>query len=175
MKIYEALKKDHDQLKEHLQQLIALNENDESAREILVRQIRDDLIPHSRAEESVFYNSLRAFDSAKEIAMHSYKEHMEAEVLLRMLQLRDKVDADWKETAIKLKTALEHHIQEEEGTIFRIAQGLFTDTEAEMMAQSFERLKPEVKEEGFMGTTWDMVSNLMPPRFKDSFVGQNRH
>lgn len=173
MLIYEVLKNDHDLLKTHLDELLALNEDDDDAREMLVRQIRDDLIPHARAEESVFYNSLRAFDSTKEQAMHAYKEHMEAETLLRMLQIRDKMDVEWKETARKLKDALEHHIAEEEGPMFSLARSVFTDKEAEMMAESFERLKPEVKEEGFMGTTWDMVTNLMPPRFKDSFQNQS--
>jgi len=169
MMIYDLLKKDHDEVKLLLDQLVALDENDQGAREVLITQIRDALIPHSRAEESVFYNSLRGFESTKDEAIHGYKEHMEAEGHLRMLQIRDKIDVEWKETARKLKSALEHHILEEEGTMFNLARQLFTPEEAEMMGQSFESLKPEIKEEGIIGTTWDMVANLMPPRFKGRF------
>jgi hemerythrin superfamily protein len=174
MLIYDALKKDHDEVKGLLSQLLSLSEDDDDGREMLVKQIRDALIPHSRAEESVFYNSLRLFDSAKDEAMHGYKEHMEAEGLLRMLQIRDKIDAEWRETARKLKAALEHHIADEEGPIFSKAKGLFTLEEAEMMGQSFENLKPGIKEEGIVKTTWDMVANLMPPRFKGRFQDLNK-
>ncbi len=165
MLIYEALKKDHDNVKVLLNELVALNESDDQRAKELIEQIRDEVVPHSRAEESVFYNSLRAIESAKDIVMHGYQEHMEAEALLRTLQAASKIDADWKATAHKLKKALEHHIQEEEGKIFNVAQQLFTPDEAKMMAEAFEQLKPEVREEGFMKTTLDMVANLMPPRF----------
>ncbi|MEZ0390840.1 MAG: hemerythrin domain-containing protein [Pseudobdellovibrionaceae bacterium] len=168
MLIYDALKKDHESVRQHLNELIMLSEGDENRRHTLIQQIRDELVPHSRAEESVFYNSLRAIDAAKDIVMHGYQEHMEAEALLRTLQAKDKIDADWKATAQKLKKALEHHIQEEEGKIFTVARQLFTDDEARMMAEAFEQLKPEVKEEGFLRTTLDMVANLMPPRFAAS-------
>lgn len=168
MLIYEALKKDHDTVRQLLNELVMLGENDEQRRHSLIEQIRDELVPHARAEESVFYNSLRAIDSAKDVVMHGYQEHMEAETFLRTLQLKDKIDADWKATAQKLKKAVEHHIQEEEGKIFTVAQQLFTQEEAQMMGEAFEQLKPEVKEEGFLRTTLDMVANLMPPRFKAS-------
>ena len=168
MLIYDALKKDHEKVKALMTELCSLEAKDDSRRHQLIETIRDELVPHSRAEESVFYNSLRAIDAAKDIVMHGYGEHMEAESLLRALQVADKIDLAWKETARKLKTALEHHIQEEETKIFSVARQLFTKEEAEMMAEAFEQLKPEVKEEGFLRTTLDMVANLMPPRFAAS-------
>ncbi len=168
MLIYEALKKDHEKLKGLMSELVSLRAGDESRRHSLIETIRDELIPHSRAEESVFYNSLRAIDSAKDIVMHGFAEHMEAETMLRTLQVADKIDLAWKGTAQKLKKDLEHHIKEEETKIFSVAQQLFTKEEAEMMAEAFEKLKPEVKEEGFLRTTLDMVANLMPPRFAAS-------
>ena len=79
MNIFDLLKKDHKSVKELLNQLIALDDKgDEAQRDALVSQIRDELIPHARAEEAVFYNPLRAMkiDNAK--LMHAYKEHLEA-------------------------------------------------------------------------------------------------
>jgi hemerythrin-like domain-containing protein len=101
--------------------------------------------------------------------MHGFREHMEAEAMLRSLQAMDKVDASWKETAWKFKEAIEHHIQDEEGRLFTVAKQLFTQTEAVAMAETFEALKPKIKEEGFMKNTLDMVANLMPPRFSQKF------
>lgn len=164
MDIYVALRKDHDQLKSLLNELINLQEED-SFREVLIEQIEKELVPHSRAEESVFYNSIRAASPDSSDVMHSFKEHMEAEALLRSLQLKETTDLDWKSTAIKLKNALEHHIEEEEGKIFSEAKKIFTEGEARMMAKAFKELKEKATQKGFMKNSIDMVINLMPPRF----------
>jgi hemerythrin superfamily protein len=174
MQIYDALKKDHEEVKLLLSELIGLPENDENQHGPLIDRIRDALIPHSRAEEAIFYNSLRAVDMSKKIAMHGYVEHMQAESLLRTLQVKGKIDADWKATAKELKTALEHHIAEEESEMFVAGRTLFTNEEAVAMGEAFEKMKPEIREEGIMGTTIDMIKNLMPPRLTDSFTANRR-
>ncbi len=169
MEIYEALKKDHVKVKQILHEMLAIPDTDDANRTRLVQMLRDELIPHARAEEAIFYNSLRTAASGKDLAMHGYREHLEAEGLLRMLQAQDKVNMDWKNTASKLLSALEHHIQEEEGNMFNEARKNFSAEEAQMMGSAFEKLKPEIREETILGTTWDMVANMMPPRFTDSF------
>lgn len=170
MDIYTCLQNDHNEIKDLLDELIKLDEKD-SYRSVLVEQIKSGLIPHSRAEESVFYNAIRAVNSDKSDVLHSYKEHMEAETLLRTLQLKDSTDMDWKETAIKLREALTHHISEEEGKIFTEARAIFSDDEANMMGDAFEQLKAKVSQEGFLKTSFDMVVNLMPPRFIEKMRG----
>ena len=174
MEIYEALKNDHDEVKQLLDELLSLRDDDEY-RYVLIEEISNNLIPHSRAEESVFYNTLRAVNADKGIVLHGYKEHLEAESLLRALQIMDKMDLDWKKTAQKLKDALEHHIQEEESTIFEEAQKAFTSEEAVVMCEAFESLKSEVSKEGPIKTTVDMVVNMMPPRIADKIrsFGEN--
>jgi hemerythrin superfamily protein len=164
MKIYEALAKDHLEVKELLAELIKLKEGDEETRHDLVADIRDALIPHSRAEESILYNSMRAMQEETGMVMHGYQEHAEAEALLRTLQVADKVDMGWKQTAKMLKEALEHHIEEEEGDIFTAAQELFTADEAEMMGRAFISIKPQIKEESFIKTSGELIMNLLPPR-----------
>lgn len=173
MLIYDALKNDHDKVKGLLNELVQLSDDEKEDRHELIEQIRDELIPHSRAEEAVFYNTLRSLDAARDVAMHGYQEHLEAETFLRMLQVRDKIDAEWKSTAEKLRNALLHHIKEEEGKIFNVAQQCFTNDEARMMAEAFEKLKPELQAEGFVKTTIELVANMMPPRFSSVFGRAN--
>ncbi len=168
MLIYEALKNDHKKLKELLNQLNNLASDDQQKHD-LVKMIRDELIPHSRAEEMVFYNALRSLEGARDLVSGSYKAHMEAETLLRSLQVRDKIDVEWKETALKLKRVLDEHIQDEEDRIIPGAQKHLQDEEAKMMTVAFEKLKPQIKKESFMGTTVDLFVNLMPPRFTNAF------
>jgi len=163
MNIYEALKKDHIEVLDLMDELIALKDDDDY-REVLVQQISDALIPHSRAEESVFYNTLRAVDAPKKEVFHGFKEHMEAETLLKTLQAKDKLNMEWKSVAKKLKDALSHHINEEETEIFSIAKEAFTAEEADVMGEAFLELKPKVKEQTSLGKSADMVINLLPPR-----------
>lgn len=165
MLIYDALKKDHEHLKGLLGKLVQLNAGDEDHVVGLLEQIEDALVPHARAEESVLYNSLRSIEASKDLIMHSYEEHMEAEMLLHGLQLKAEIDADFRRDARKLKHAIEHHIMDEEGKIFSAAKQLLTEEEAEMMAEAFEQLKPKVMEESTFQRTLDVVANLMPTRF----------
>jgi hemerythrin-like domain-containing protein len=163
MKIYDALKKDHREVLVLLDRLIALSDEDDT-RFKLADDIRDALIPHSRAEEAVFYNSIRALDADSGKVLHGYAEHLGAERLLRTLLVKEKVKLDWRATARKLKDALSHHIHEEETEIFALAQKVLTDEDAEKIGLAFERMKPEIKKEGMMKTTLEMVQNLMPPK-----------
>ena len=173
MLIYDVLKKDHAKIKHLLNELVLLRENASHRRTDLIIQIRDELIPHARAEEAVFYNSLRTIDSAKDVVVHSYEEHIEAENALRLLQVRDIIDAEWKQTATKLRDAVFHHIEEEEERIFNVAQQLFTRQEAEVMAEAFESLKPEIREEGLVKSTLEMLVNMMPPKIAASLRTYN--
>lgn len=166
MEIYEVLKRDHEELKQMLSELVSLNENDDY-RFILIEEIRVALVPHSRAEEALFYNTLRAVNADKSVVIHGYKEHLEAESLLRALQVMDKMDLSWKATAEKLQDAVTHHIRDEETDIFEEARNVFTSEEAILMAQAFEEMKEKVESEGVGKTTVDMFINMMPPRFAD--------
>lgn len=165
MLIYDTLKRDHQIVKGLLEQLVSL-EADSPRRKDLVRSIRDELIPHARAEEAVLYNCLREVDIVEEEAMHAYKEHMQAETLLRALQVADAVPGAWKNLARQLKEAVEHHIQEEETNLFALAQGVISDEDAESMSLEFSAMKEQVKNEGFFMTTLDMMANLIPPRLR---------
>jgi hemerythrin superfamily protein len=168
MQIYDELKKDHDHVKKLLHELVTGNKDTKACKE-LVSQIRDALIPHSRAEEAVFYNSLRELSPGKDLAMHGYKEHLEAETLLRTLQTLQIFDAKGISVAKKLEEALKHHISEEETEMFAAGRQLFLDQEAVQMGEAFKKMKSEVKDESILGTTWDMVVNMMPERLRGTF------
>jgi hemerythrin superfamily protein len=169
MLIYDALKKDHDTVKGLLERLVGSADADKEARNQLINQIRDELVPHARAEEAVFYNSLREIEETKDLVAHGYQEHVMAEGLLRTLQVADKVDVGWQQTARKLQDAILHHIEEEEGKIFSAARQVLAIEEAEAFGDAFEQMKPQVREEGFMQNTIDMITNLMPQRFVGGF------
>lgn len=166
MEIYEALKKDHEEIKVLLDELVSLR-NDDDYRYVLIEEIRNVLIPHSRAEESVFYNTLRAIDADRKLVFHGFQEHLEAEALLRGLQFMDRLNLDWKEVAVKLRESILHHVEDEESEIFDEAKRIFSKEEAEGMGDAFLQLKPQIAQDGLFKNTVDMVVNMMPPRLAD--------
>lgn len=170
MDIYQNLKKDHEEVKTLLTELLSLDEKDEY-RHTIIEKIASELIPHARAEEAVVYNSIRATDADSGLVMHSFKEHMEAEGFLRLLQTKDKIDANWKGTAQKLKDSLEHHIHEEETKLFAQARRLFSAEEAEQISVAFDKLKAEYKTHGALKNSMDMVINMLPARFANKLNG----
>ncbi len=175
MEIYEALKKDHEEVGALLDELVSLRDDDDY-RFVIIEEIRNHLIPHARAEESVFYNTLRAVNADKKVVFHGFQEHLEAETLLRTLQVMDKLNLEWKPIAKKLREAILHHVKEEENEIFAEARAAFTAEEAEAMGEAFEQLKPKIEQEGFVKNTVDMVINMMPPRLADKIrsIGESR-
>lgn len=170
MQIYDILKQEHEEVKALLNDLISLK-NDDEYRFILVEEIKAALLPHSRAEEATFYNTLRAVDADKSIVAHGFQEHMEAEGLLRLLEAKDKVNFDWKATAEKLREALNHHITEEETKIFSEARQMFSAEEAETIGKTYLELKPKFEGEGVFKSAADFVINALPARLANSIRG----
>jgi hemerythrin superfamily protein len=167
MNIYEALRSDHKKVHHLLDQLVASSEKDTTKWKHLVDKIRDELIPHSRAEEAVFYNAIREKDPS--IILHAYGEHAMAETELRTLQAMKSIDVNWTALAKKLREDLLHHVKEEESKVFAAAKKIFTDEEALMVGKAFAQLKPAIKEQSLAGTTLDLIENLLPRRFAAGF------
>lgn len=168
--IYEVLKEDHDELRPLLAQLVLETEINSDVKDLL-KQIERILIPHARAEEAILYNALREMgpEKTREKARHGYKEHMMAETLLRTLQGLSVVGVEWTSAAKKLRESLQHHIEEEEHEIFEAARQVFTTSEAESLAVAFEKLKQEYETQGSMKNSMEVIANLMPGRFKDTY------
>jgi len=166
MTIYEELESDHDLVLSLLDELKDCE--DVEVRKDLINQVRDALVPHSRAEEAVFYNVLREMDDAKKLIAHSYQEHLMAEGLLRGLQVTEAVSINWKSGVEKLRESLAHHIAQEEGEIFSEAKQLLSDQEAETLGEAFVQLKPKLGA-NVVSSQMDLMVNLMPMRFREGF------
>ena len=142
MEITEALKEDHDELKD----LIGIVNDSDDADEIksAFTKFAALLAKHSKAEEKVVYDALigTGDEEPEQDAYEGYTEHMLAETLLK--KLKDGADVtgpEWKAEAKVMQEILEHHIEEEEDTIFGDVEDNFEDDQREEMGAEFERLK----------------------------------
>ena len=119
MSIYQAIRNDHLKLKSLLNDLVELEKDDEF-RMTLIEDLGKQLIPHIRAEEAIFYNTLRGVNADKKLLFHAFQEHIEIEGLFRSLQVLDKFKLNWLPTAKKLQDIIFRHIQNEEYELLEI-------------------------------------------------------
>lgn len=148
MTLFNELKNDHAVIHQILSQILMLNDVELLQRDVLIKNLEIEILSHTRAEEIILYNPLRLTDFSKRFALHGYKEHIEIETLLRLLQLKNAVHINWKETAHRLNECLQLHIQEEELEIFDLAEDCFNADEIETMGQNFFLLKNQIKRQG---------------------------
>ncbi len=171
MEILATIKKDHDEMRSLLKTLIASWEAPAKDQAQIIGQIRDEMVPHARAEELVVYNSMRQADAPTDKVYHGFKEHAEAEGLLVALETMDAMNVEWKPVAEKFAHALRHHMEEEEQDLFPQVRAAFAPEELQAMAGEFERLKPQYRSQSKLANTIEFVGNLIPPNVTDAFKG----
>lgn len=129
MNALELMKSDHDRMKNLLEE--ALDTDEPRERVELLHKIRAELMAHERMEEDVFYPALRSSAKAKDIVLEGYEEHHVVDLILdELLDVPEESD-EWKAKLKVLQENIEHHIEEEEGEMFKQAREIF---DAEMLA-----------------------------------------
>lgn len=83
-----------------------------------------EIAAHERKEEKVLYPALKRHREARDIVLEGYQEHHVADVLLGELKNLDPTDERWGAKFKVLKESLDHHIEEEEGHMFRTARSV---------------------------------------------------
>jgi iron-sulfur cluster repair protein YtfE (RIC family) len=145
MQIYTALKADHKIVKSLLKQLDKTTEEAPQKRLQLLKQLKEAVVPHSRAEEQVFYDRLKKSEvrEADDLAFEGYEEHAVVDHLLQQLEMTPPNDKKWTALLSVCKESLEHHIEEEEEELFEKAKKAFDAKLAKSMAEEFLALKKD--------------------------------
>jgi hemerythrin superfamily protein len=138
MNALDLLKEDHDVLKKYLE--LVLEDGDHDKRELMSR-IASHLREHEAVEEQIFYPALKQHPNAKDIVLEGYQEHHVIDVLLEELEQMPPTDERWAAKLKVLKENVEHHIEEEEGEMFRKARKAFEKHELEALGTRMEDMK----------------------------------
>src|SRR6476469_371831 len=141
MEIYTALKNDHKLVKQILKKQEKTEETDVQERKELLIELKEALVPHSRAEEQVLYDRLKKSDvkEADELAFEGYEEHAVVDRLLEQLEMTSPDDKKWTALISVAKENLEHHIKEEEEALFKKAKKAFERSQAIQMTVEFTK------------------------------------
>ena len=137
------LEKDHRRFEELLKRGEDSTERAVKSRTDLLDTLTAELNAHELVEEKILYPALKRHPEAKDIVLEGYQEHHVADLIVKELHSLAKDDEKWGPKFKVLKESLEHHIQEEEGEMFRTARGIFTREELFEMAARMARMKAE--------------------------------
>ena len=149
MDAIQLLKTDHKLVKQLLTELEASTTRAVKKRRDLLQQIELNLKAHTTIEEEIFYPAFKSAGDKEEAKMYfeALEEHRAAEdLVLPDLLGTDPASDQFSGRAKVFKELIEHHIEEEEGEMFKDAKKLLskeelTDLGARMEARKNQLLK----------------------------------
>ena len=141
------LKADHDKVKELLAQLEKTTERGVKTRQELFATIKGELTVHETIEEEIFYPELKSHPKAADIVLEGFEEHHVVDLLMGELESLDVEDETWGAKATVMKENVEHHMEEEEGEMFKQARQAFSREELEDLGRRMEERKRTAKQE----------------------------
>ena len=136
MKIYEAIRNDHDIQRKLLDKLVETS-GDSDIRNKIFSNLKKELHLHANAEERHFYKPLIPTDMMQEHARHGIAEHHEIDELIEQLEKTKKDSSAWLKIAKDLKEKVEHHLDDEEHTFFQLSGKLLTEKQKDELGDKY--------------------------------------
>ena len=119
MDVLTLLKEDHARIKKILEEGESTTERGEKTRTELFHRLKTILTAHEAMEEEVLYPALKAHPQAKELTLEAYEEHHVVDLVMEELEATPVTDEQWGAKFTVAKENIEHHIEEEEGEMFK--------------------------------------------------------
>jgi hemerythrin superfamily protein len=141
------IKDEHKAMKKLLSKLESTTERGVKEREELFGRIKTDLTLHEIMEEEIFYPALRDHPKAKDIVLEAYEEHNVVDTILSEMADLPFDDETWGAKAKVMQENVEHHMEEEEGEMFRKARQVFDEDELEELGERMARRRAEAARE----------------------------
>lgn len=138
--IYDILKAEHETVQGILDKIDTAKP---SERARLLEKLKAELMPHMHAEEEGLYKALRAREDTEETALDAKEEHRAATNIFKELERLSPDSELWHPRFHVLKENIEHHVEEEEGELFKKAKQAFSTDEAIAEGRRFLELKQE--------------------------------
>jgi hemerythrin-like domain-containing protein len=138
------LKEDHDKVKKLLKDLDSTTERGVKTREQLFNKIKQELEIHEAIEEEIFYPALKDHPKTKELTLEAYEEHHVVDLVMAEIQAIPFDQETWGAKFTVMKENVEHHIEEEEGEMFKQAKQVFDEDELSQLGESMAKRKQEL-------------------------------
>lgn len=143
MEIYTYLKKDHQKVTKLFKQIIAAGTP--KKREQLFLEFKNELLLHAKSEQATFYKALKKHSKSLGDAKHGDKEHKEIEkALAKLSKIPSKTIVEWLVQFGELKHIVEHHVDDEEGEMFKDAKKVLSKKQANELTEEMEMYKEKL-------------------------------
>jgi hemerythrin-like domain-containing protein len=152
MNAIELLKEDHDKVDKLFQQVKATEESEHSA---IFEKINKELEVHTHIEETIFYPRMleEGDEELQSIVKEGIEEHRQAKMFLRELSALAE-DSEKFEPKLKvLMEDIEHHVQEEEGDMFKMIEKQFDAAVLEELGSEMEAEKKKAMKSKSAGSS----------------------
>ena len=139
------LERDHVKVKALLARLDATSARAMVTRRDLFNRIKAELTVHETIEEEIFYPALKSHPRAKDIVLEGIEEHNVVDSLLGELTELSPAAESWGAKATVMRENVEHHIKEEETSMFVKARRIFDRSELEALGRRMAARKITAK------------------------------
>lgn len=141
MKATDLLKKQHREVKGLFKKMQGTDSP--RMRRQLMNEIARSLEGHTLIEEEIFYPAVRGLETqkAEEMVLEAYEEHHVVKLVLAELPRVNPEDERFEAKMTVLAELVEHHVEEEEKEMFKLAQKLGRAELAELGQQMEERFE----------------------------------
>ena len=144
MNAYDLLKEDHKRVAGIFEKLEPTTERALKTREELFDKLNSELEVHAAVEEQILYPALKEAAETRDITFEAFEEHRIVKELLKELSTTPKDSEEWTAKLTVLKENVEHHVEEEEGEMFKKARKVLTDQQAEDLGARMEAAKTKL-------------------------------
>ena len=143
MNAFTLLKTDHETVAGILASIEETTERAVKGRDELFTRLKRELDLHAKIEEEIFYPALEDADETRDVTLEAYEEHRLVKQLLAELETEPKDTEEWTAKFTVLKENIEHHVEEEEGEMFKKARQVLSEEEIEALGNQLQEAKTQ--------------------------------
>ena len=141
--IFDVLKQDHEKARYLFDKAGKSGRKDISSLQKLFAQLEEELEMHMEGEERFFYSALEKNEEMRDKVLQAFEEHQVAKSLIATFQALAVDDERWMAKMQVLNEIVEHHMQEEEKEVFKMARKALNKEQQHEIALQFQRSKRE--------------------------------
>ena len=141
---FKLLKEDHKDFKAMLSEMEESTDRATKKRQQMFEEFKKKVTAHEAIEEEILYPALEARAKDKDLVLEAYQEHHLADLQVEELTDIDVSDETWAPRVKVLRESLEHHIEEEEGALFKAVRAAFDADEIEEFGDQMQERKLEL-------------------------------
>ena len=144
MDAFELLEQDHRKVEKIFEQLEPTTERAVKTREELFERLKHELDVHTHIEETILYPVLKQVAETRDITFEGYEEHGVAKTLLEEMNSMDVNSEVWTAKLKVLQEAIEHHVEEEEGEMFKDARSALSQEQIDEIGEKMQLRKKQL-------------------------------